>query len=71
MTTADATLRDRMIQNAKAYNKALTADYLSKRDTETILCFTHTQDRKDFSIELERIRRAENDNLTLFHAYTI
>lgn len=61
MTTAEAKLRDRMIQNAKAYNKALTTDYLNKRDTKTILCFTHTQEIKDFSIELERIRRVENE----------
>jgi hypothetical protein len=63
MTTAEATLRDRMIRNAIAYNKSLTSDYLNKRESETILCFTHVTDRKDFQFELNKIREAENVNL--------
>lgn len=63
MTTAEKTLRDRMILNARAYNKALTNDYMNKLSTDVILNFTHVLDRGDFTIELEKIRRAENVNV--------
>lgn len=64
MTQKETSLRERMIDNAKAYNKALTFDYLDKKETEIILNFTHPSDRSDFVIELNKIRKEEeNDNI--------
>lgn len=64
MTQQETSLRERMIDNAKAYNKALTFDYLDKKETEVILNFTHSTERADFVIELNKIRKEEdNDNI--------
>lgn len=64
MTQQETSLRERMIDNAKAYNKGLSFNYLDKKDSEVILNFTHPYDRPDFSLELSKIRKEEeNDNI--------
>lgn len=41
-------LMKKMIENAMAYNKTLTQEYLMKLDFNTLLAFTHPLDRSDF-----------------------